>query len=213
MATYKLIYFNFRGRAEISRLLFSLANQNYEDKRIELEEWPEFKKHTPFEKLPILEVHEEGTTYTIAQSIAIARFLANRFNLAGRDELEKAQADMIIDQLTDILNVLVKVYNENKDDKLILALKEAVNEIVPNMLLPIESILLANKNGNGFLVGNSLTYADLRLMYFYDSLRDDQSIVFKKLPHLKEHNDRIRSLPSVADHLQRNAHIKFSSRW
>lgn len=39
MTTYKLIYFNFRGRAEITRCLFSLAGQKFDDHRIQLVDW------------------------------------------------------------------------------------------------------------------------------------------------------------------------------
>ena len=43
MPKYQLIYFNARGRAEIPRLLFAEAGVEYEDTRIELEEWPAMK--------------------------------------------------------------------------------------------------------------------------------------------------------------------------
>ena len=55
---------------------------------------------TPCGGLPLLEIN--GTT--IAQSMAIARFLAKTFNLAGKNLLEEAQADMIVDCVTDFVN-------------------------------------------------------------------------------------------------------------
>lgn len=39
----KLIYFNARGRAEVSRLLLALGGQEYEDVRIQIENWPQEK--------------------------------------------------------------------------------------------------------------------------------------------------------------------------
>jgi len=41
--SYKLTYFNGRGRAELSRLIFAQAGVPYEDVRIEGAQWPELK--------------------------------------------------------------------------------------------------------------------------------------------------------------------------
>ena len=46
MPSYKLIYFNIKGRAEVARLLFAEAGQEYEDKRLKSEEWSKIKKGT-----------------------------------------------------------------------------------------------------------------------------------------------------------------------
>ena len=35
--------------------------------------------------------------------MTIARFLARRYNLAGKNDLEEAEADMLIDSMTDTL--------------------------------------------------------------------------------------------------------------
>ena len=43
MAKYTLVYFNGRGRAEVSRMLFALADVEYVDKRIGVEDWPTLK--------------------------------------------------------------------------------------------------------------------------------------------------------------------------
>ena len=54
----------------------------------------------PGGQMPVLEV--DGVK--LGQSMTIARFLANKFNLAGSTPLEKAQADMIVDTVTDFFN-------------------------------------------------------------------------------------------------------------
>ena len=54
--------------------------------------------------LPVLEV--DGIQ--LSQSMTIARFLANKFNLAGSNPLEKAQADMVVDCVTDFFNGMSK---------------------------------------------------------------------------------------------------------
>ena len=52
----------------------------------------------PLGQIPVLEY--DGTV--LSQSLTIARFLAKEFGLAGKDNLEQAQADMIIDTGNDL---------------------------------------------------------------------------------------------------------------
>lgn len=44
MTKYKLYYFDARGRAELSRMLFALAHIDYEDIRVEPDEWAKLKQ-------------------------------------------------------------------------------------------------------------------------------------------------------------------------
>ena len=63
-----------------------------------------FKKYfllaTVLGQLPVLEV--DGVE--LGQSITIARYLARKYNLAGKDDWEMAQADMVVDCVQDTLN-------------------------------------------------------------------------------------------------------------
>lgn len=95
--TYKLIYFNARGLAEVSRMIFKIAGQEFEDYRYPLElkdgqyirpEWDADKPKFTYEKTPVLEL--DGGKYVIAQSKAIERFLARRFNMLGSNDVEAA---------------------------------------------------------------------------------------------------------------------------
>lgn len=113
MSVYRLHYFNWRGRAELARYLFAIAEQEYEDVRFDrVTEWPLIKPTMPFGQVPVLEIKEGDKSTFISQSIAIARFLARKFKLDGNSELEKAQVDMVAEQLTDVLNELVKAHFE-----------------------------------------------------------------------------------------------------
>ena len=95
MVDYKLYYFNFRGRAEIVRLIFAAAGQKYEDVRFEAEGWlNEYKAKSPLGQAPYLEIHDGGKVLKIGQSITIARYLARKFNLAGKDDEEQAEVEM-----------------------------------------------------------------------------------------------------------------------
>ena len=43
MPTYKLTYFNLKGRGELSRLIFAAADVKFEDVRINMADWPKMK--------------------------------------------------------------------------------------------------------------------------------------------------------------------------
>merc|ERR1711913_29669 len=88
----KITYFNLRGRAEPSRLLLAYGGIKYEDCRVtpafqDPTEWQALKPKTPYGSLPLLEW--DGTC--IAQSMAVARFIAREVGLAGRCNMESAQ--------------------------------------------------------------------------------------------------------------------------
>jgi glutathione S-transferase len=87
---YKLIYFPLVGRAGTIRLLFDLAEQHFDELVIQERDWlPVYKSKQPFHQVPVLEVTQlnenSGTKQTqlIAQSNAIERYLARKFN-SGR---------------------------------------------------------------------------------------------------------------------------------
>ena len=92
--SYKLFYFNLRGRGELARFVFAQAGVEYEDVRIEFKDWPEMKPKMPFEVIPVLEV--DGSNQRISGSVNIPRYLAERFGLAGESALENAQIASIV---------------------------------------------------------------------------------------------------------------------
>lgn len=100
-----LTYFDARARGELSRLILAAAGIPYEDKRIPLPwvdptEWQKLKPNTPQGVLPVLEYDGKE----LSQSVTIARFLAKQAGLAGRNEWEQAQADMIVDNVVELVN-------------------------------------------------------------------------------------------------------------
>ena len=157
---FKLIYFNLRGRGEVARLIFTYAGQNFEDCRIKSANWPEFKLTTPTGKLPILEIKDESNNVVrLCQSRAICRYLANKFNLAGKTDLEKAKVDEYVDQINDEMDQLGRVNMDIHDpDEKVKEFQKVLTTIVPLNLKYFENILSNSKSG--YLVGDSLTWAE-----------------------------------------------------
>ncbi len=85
MPNYTLNYFNGRGRAELTRLIFAASGTQFTDDRVEFAEWPAKKANSPIGQMPYLQVDD----VVLPQSIAIARFVAKETNLAGRNNLEQ----------------------------------------------------------------------------------------------------------------------------
>jgi glutathione S-transferase len=76
VAEYKLVYFNFRGRGEVDRLVFAAAGQKFEDHRFDPSVWKsEYKAKSPLGAVPWLEIHENGKVTYLAQSITIGRII------------------------------------------------------------------------------------------------------------------------------------------
>lgn len=100
MPAYKLTYFDFRGLGESIRLLLSYGGQEFEDVRMEYggEEWQKFKPNTPFGQLPLLEFDGKQ----IFQHVAVSRYLAKQYKLAGDNDWEALQADIVVDTINDL---------------------------------------------------------------------------------------------------------------
>ncbi|CAL1548052.1 unnamed protein product [Lymnaea stagnalis] len=170
MPSYKLTYFDARGRAEICRLLFALAGQEFEDIRIKREEWPVLKNSTPFGQLPLLEV--DGKVY--AQSVALSNFLARRFGFYGKTDTDGLAVDQVVCLVQDFVNLAARVFHEAepaKKEELTKSFKEVE---LPKLLGFCEKLLKAN--GTGYFVGGSLTLADLITWNFITGIENRMKV-------------------------------------
>jgi glutathione S-transferase len=93
----KLTYFDVRGRVEPVRLMLEMTRTSYEFVAIAIETWaspagkPHFATLTPFGQLPVLE--DDG--FTLAQSGAIRRYVAQVLGLCGSSLREAARVDEV----------------------------------------------------------------------------------------------------------------------
>ncbi len=101
MPSYKLIYFQSRGRGETIRFIFKQAGVDFEDVRISRDGWPKHKPNTPYGSVPVLEVDDKQ----LAGSGSIQRYLAEEFGLAGSNAWENAQLDSMIGVCCDLENL------------------------------------------------------------------------------------------------------------
>merc|ERR1711892_54430 len=190
MSGIKLTYFNLKGRAELARLILAQAEVEYEDCRIEKEDWPELKKSLPLGQLPVVEV--EGTT--IRQSMTIARYLARRFGLAGKTDIDAAEADQAVDAVTDLVNDAGSVMREKDEAKKAEMMTKIKSERLPNWLKMMEALL--NSKGGDHFAGKQLTWADIAVYYVLCSWILGE-INFSECPKLKTLVETVKNLPNI----------------
>lgn len=223
-----LFYYNdAKGRAELSRLIFIYGEISFEDKGISFQEYFQMRDsgQLPFEQLPILQVDET----TISQSCAIARYAAKKAGLYPNDNVQAAQTDMIVDAWRDILDIFYGCYMDRVVDNGRLVMKmrepkvklEKLNEFFDttwSMHLRRFEKMISSSSNSPFLVGDSLTWADLALfdlLCTFDrnaNLWKTESTLFYipepygpyrpsaeilKLPLVSELSEIIKQIPSI----------------
>ncbi|XP_019878999.1 glutathione S-transferase isoform X2 [Aethina tumida] len=151
---YKFTYFDIKALAEVTRLLFSYGGIEFEDNRIQRENWPALKPSMPFGQMPILEHNGK----VVNQSIAIARYVAKQVKLVGNNDWEDLEIDSIVDTINDF-RMKIGAYHYQSDEKIKQALKEPLfKETIPYYLNKFEAI--AKENNGHFALGR-LTWADM----------------------------------------------------
>jgi glutathione S-transferase len=188
MTSYKLIYFDGRGLAETSRMLFKIAGIDFEDFRYPLEildlatfsmirdEFDADKKDgklvLSMNKLPALQITNSNIITTLFQSRAIERYLASEFNLMGKSPLEKVMIDALCETVRDLKSDYQPFRKaENKEE----SCKKWFEEVLPEKLKLLEVILKDYEINESFSVGNSLSLSDIILYNFVVDFFDDKA--------------------------------------
>ena len=195
MPSYKLIYFCGRGRGEVVRYIFVQAGIGYEDKRVSGEEFMKMKPDLPAGSLPVLEV--DGVQ--LAGSGSIARFLGERFGLAGANDFENAQLDSIVDVLRDLTNVVTPAFFGKDEAKKEAAKKELFETHIPKYFGVLEKRIVTNNSSDGWAYGNKLTYVDLQISLMMDMLTAVEPSLGEKYSALCKLNEAVKAQPKIAE--------------
>ena len=203
----KLVYFNGRGLAETTRLLFAIASVNYEDFRYPLKvidasiykfEKSEFdqdkaegKLVQSLNKLPYLE--DDGVI--IPQSKSIERYVARKYGLLGSTESESAQIDAVCEYVKDFKADYQKV-RALKGEERDAGMKTWFDETLPEKLRLLDSIVKPVQEGR------SPNLADVTLFNFLTQFFDNvegatqatsTTINIKQVVDAVSKNDRIQA--------------------
>jgi len=169
MGKVKIVYFNFRGRAELARWILSAAKADWEDVRISQEEWPSKKSCIANGALPVMECEDEsGKKHQLSQSATIVRALACKYNFAGETMCQKVQADETFETMRDVAMKMFEVVME-KDEAKKAEKKACFNECLMKNLCFVEKKLCAN-GGKWIAGGDKMTYADMGVACLLDAI-------------------------------------------
>ena len=205
MSTYRLTYyavdrcFDVRERAELSRFIFAQAGVKYEDERVDLIEWKKLKPNkSPTGYLPMLEV--DGNLLT--GSAVIARFLAERFSLAGSNDVENAEIAGIIDVLRDFMLNLVPLFNEDNEELKTQMIAKIEKEEVPKYWGIIEGYYRKNSSANGWIYGDTPTYGDFSIYCASEFVMRYVPNLLQMLPGVTKMRASVEALPRIAEWLK-----------
>jgi len=179
---YKFQYFNGRARGEIPRLMFAEAGVPFEDIRVEQADWPKVKPTTPFGTMPILFIDGEW----LAQSGAICRYLASKFNLLGDSDKSAAFCDMIWESVGEVYFKCTEYFFEPDEEKK----NKGIADTMENKVIPLLQKLEAKhskdpERGNkDHLIGGKLTLADISVAYYLDELHGINPKLYDGIPAL-----------------------------
>ncbi|KAF0716180.1 Aste57867_2984 [Aphanomyces stellatus] len=197
----KLTYFDFTGRAEITRLALAIGGIPFEDERVGGETWRALRPTLPYKQMPVLSV--DGRV-VLAQSRAIARYAGSLAGLYPRDNLVDAcRIDEIMDFDEDLYLSLSPTFDKSLDAA---TKKKRTDEIVatklPEMYAMLEARLAASPStGPWFL--DAMSLADLvvyvNVMAFQSGDIDYvPTDICNKYPRLQAIYEAVRTHPVVA---------------
>lgn len=207
----KVDYFAIRGRAECIRLALVVAGVDYEDvptDRAALKEAASTADY-PFGQVPALR-DEDGTMY--CQQDAIMRHIGRQHGLCGSSLQESALVDMVMAGVEDIRRAYINLIYQGQLSAEAKA-SYYTTHIDPSTIHErcggahfyyLSKFLERNGGGQGFVVGQQLTIADIQLFDVIDiHLRDAlfPEELKKEYPLLVAYHARIAQTPAIAAYL------------
>ncbi|KAA3678354.1 prostaglandin-H2 D-isomerase / glutathione transferase [Paragonimus westermani] len=199
---YKLTYFNMRGLAERIRLVLHAADLEFEDHRLERSDWPAVKPTIEGGKLPVLDVTTCcGKTRRMNESMAIARWLARKYQMMGSNDDEYYEIERMIGLCSDIDRDVAMIIHATEDarPKLIEEFKEGNG---PRLFGMMAKHLEASQHG--LVTGNKATLADFCILCTIDQVESNvPGFLTDKFTIFQSHRERIlKDKPKLADYLE-----------
>ncbi len=187
----KLLYFDAPvSRGEECRLALHIAGVDFEDVRIQRQNWPAMKPATPFGSVPVLEIPGRPP---LAQSNAILTLVGRQHGLHPADPFEAAQHEAMMAYVEDLranVSPTIRIANEDEKRKARQALAETY---LPNWAERVEKQI-----GSGpFFAGDRIHVVDIKLhmaVRWFNGGKVDYipATIFAIYPKLNRLHDAVR---------------------
>ncbi|KAH6934263.1 hypothetical protein HPB50_022843 [Hyalomma asiaticum] len=200
-------YWDLRGLGQPIRNLLVYKGVQFEDKRYKFgaapdydrEEWLK-EKFTLGLRFPNLPYYIDGDV-KMTQSMAIIRYLARKHDLAGRNEKETQELDMLEQQARDLAwNLVMAVHSPNYPES-----RRKYEENMENALRPWDELL----QGKLWVLGDRLTYVDFLAYEALDWNYELNSNVFQGFPILVAYLKRFEELPNIRQYFSSGKYSKY----
>ncbi|XP_055346026.1 probable glutathione S-transferase 7 [Paramacrobiotus metropolitanus] len=201
MPSYKVSYFDMKGRGELARLVLAAAGQKFEDNRLAKGDWGTMKPGTPYGQLPVLEVDGK----MLGQSGAMVRYVARQHGLMGSGAWEEALIDSFNDAAMDVFQAAMKVIYGTEESQKAAEGKKFKDETVPGFFKIFDKYIQEHGK-DGHVVGNKLSLADLALFNVVDQLITIQltgADCAEQFPNVKKVVDTVKHDPKIDAYLKK----------
>ncbi|GFN76164.1 glutathione s-transferase [Plakobranchus ocellatus] len=204
---YKLYYFAARGRAEVTRLIFKAASIPFVDETFSKDQWPGLKSTMPTQTVPVLEMG--GEKYP--DSGAIVRWAARKFGLSGKTDGDQLRVEEALAGAEEVRSLFLSWFF-GTDPQSKGELEEQLKQKATKFLGRWEALVKetrASQRVYTYMVGTSLTAADLAMLDILEQLSSVHSIDLNAFPKLLNNKATVSSLKPIKQYLETRAHYPF----
>ncbi|KAJ3304831.1 hypothetical protein HDU76_005111 [Blyttiomyces sp. JEL0837] len=206
--TYTIVYWDAPGRAELSKFILEKAGATWNN---ECPDWPAAKSQMPFGQVPVLLEKVDGVeVFRLAQSRAIERYLAKKFDLAGSTPHETALIDSIFESHLDIRTKAMDAIGSS-DEERPAKLETYFTKTFPEWLSFHETLLSKNNIDNGAIKGlytSKFSYVEISAFSFISRLLESFNDQFMKCTNDWENFPNVKALVDLVKNDERiNAYL------
>ena len=229
---YELYYWpTIQGRGEFVRLALEYADVDY----VDIARQPEkegggipalirFLENKEMQNPPFAPPYLKIDEFIIGQTANILQYLGIRHALAPDNETDRLWIHQlqltVADFVTEIHDthhpIAGELYYEDQKEEAIRRAENFHKNRLPKYLGYFEGVLASNPDKNKYLVGDTVSYADLSLFQLIAGLRyafpSTMDSIKKKYSNLNALHDHIKTLPRIAAYLSSERRIPFNQQ-